>query len=236
MSDCFWGIKEVVIIAQLCHSYCLTCNGPLNTQCYTCVSTYFLSGNTCSTACLTGYGQVTASKICVLCDLKCITCAGTATNCSSCTASGADAAYLSGNTCVLSCPSTTFGNNTTRTCNSCPSNCNNCTSSTVCTTCTSPYLLLSTSCVSSCPGGTFTGTGVCTSCDSKCLSCTGALDTQCQSCATGYTLSGSTCAASCLPTYGPSSTPKICLSCMAYCLSCNLVSTNCSSCVTSGSN
>ena len=73
-SQCTWGMKEVIATVQKCNSICLTCFGPDSTKCYSCIASYYLSGNTCSTSCLAGYGTVTSSFICVLCDLKCVVC------------------------------------------------------------------------------------------------------------------------------------------------------------------
>ena len=35
-SNSRWGVKEVVVIARLCHAACLSCFGGLATQCYSC--------------------------------------------------------------------------------------------------------------------------------------------------------------------------------------------------------
>lgn len=32
----FWGIKELMIVAKLCHDYCFTCYGPDNNNCLSC--------------------------------------------------------------------------------------------------------------------------------------------------------------------------------------------------------
>jgi hypothetical protein len=74
ISGCSWGFKEAIILAKTCNSACTECSGSSSNQCYSCISSNFLSGNTCSNNCLAGYGQVGGSNICVLCDLKCILC------------------------------------------------------------------------------------------------------------------------------------------------------------------
>lgn len=153
----------------------------------------------------------TGTNVCVLCNLKCTACAETATNCSSCTPSGTDAAYLYGTTCIVSCPATTIGNNATRICDGCPSNCNTCTSTTVCTVCTSPYGLHTSLCYNPCPAASYYSSGVCVSCDPKCLACTSS-PTTCSVCSNtapnvAY-LSGTSCLTSCLTGTYPSTNPN----------------------------
>lgn len=74
-ANCKWGFKEVMILARTCHSYCTECSGAASTTCYSCIASKFLSGNECAAACLTGYGLVTGSNVCVACDIKCTACA-----------------------------------------------------------------------------------------------------------------------------------------------------------------
>lgn len=47
----FWGIKDLIIISKNCHSTCLTCVGPLVTDCTSCYSGSYLNGNTCVATC-----------------------------------------------------------------------------------------------------------------------------------------------------------------------------------------
>ena len=48
-----WGIEEVIIAEMLCHAYCATCTGALDTECLSCNSGYYLQGNTCVQTCST---------------------------------------------------------------------------------------------------------------------------------------------------------------------------------------
>lgn len=61
------GIRDLVVITYLCHSWCLTCTGSLSSQCSSCIGSHFLSGTTCDTVCLPGYGTNLPSNICILC-------------------------------------------------------------------------------------------------------------------------------------------------------------------------
>ncbi len=95
-----------------------TCCG-CNSNCYTCANTavyctgctgglYLFPGNhTCIASCpTTNYYTNSTSFTCVACNNKCLVCLGPSTNCTSCTISGANQAYLfsSNNTCLTNCP------------------------------------------------------------------------------------------------------------------------------------
>ena len=43
----YWGIKDLLVVARLCHDECLTCYGALNSQCLTCAAGFYLEGNKC---------------------------------------------------------------------------------------------------------------------------------------------------------------------------------------------
>ena len=67
-----WGVKEIMVLAKLCHTACTSCFGGAATQCWSCENDtpMKLSGTTCNESCLAGYGD-TLSGVCVLCDLTC---------------------------------------------------------------------------------------------------------------------------------------------------------------------
>ena len=92
-----WGIKELIVAAKLCHSYCQTCFDGTSSGCLSCASGYFLQGNvcvascgasmyevtdirTCSTVCPTSYHAFvdsgTGIKSCQRCQSGCLICSG----------------------------------------------------------------------------------------------------------------------------------------------------------------
>ena len=144
-----------MILAKTCHSSCTECFGSASSQCYSCISSSFLSGNTCSAGCLAGYGQVTGSNICILCDLRCTACSINSTYCSACQSIAPNNAFLYLSTCVNPCPNGTFANTATRTCDPCVSKCVVCSDSLSCTTCLAGYTLRSGLCDSNCPQGKY---------------------------------------------------------------------------------
>ncbi len=153
-----WGFKEYYMLVAACHSYCSSCTSGLNTACSACASPYWLSATTCSASCLAGYGMSSTPRVCVLCSLYCAQCEGTATNCSSCQASGLYESFLNGSTCLVSCPVGKVADASTHECKSCSnSNCDACSASnlTSCLDCNSATFWLSYDCLVSCPSGYF---------------------------------------------------------------------------------
>jgi len=61
----WWGIKELIISAKLCHSYCSTCYGPNNSNCLSCASSYYLQGNVCLQTCDNSLYTLPAKNLCV---------------------------------------------------------------------------------------------------------------------------------------------------------------------------
>jgi hypothetical protein len=51
ISGCNWGFKEAIVLAKKCDPACTECFGGASTQCYSCISSNYLSGNTCSSSC-----------------------------------------------------------------------------------------------------------------------------------------------------------------------------------------
>lgn len=47
----FWGIKDLLISARICHPQCKTCFGPTAGECKTCAPGYYLWGNFCVPKC-----------------------------------------------------------------------------------------------------------------------------------------------------------------------------------------
>ena len=153
---------------------CTSCASPLYLDSYTCVSACSAPNwgvnNTkkCESICQfeNEFGDEYDNRICKRCDNNCRTCVNLSTYCLSCNPPN----YLSGSSCVSTCPSPRWGNNISRTCDAscansneygdasyrickkCDLNCATCLgTSTVCTSCKFPLYLSSTICVSACP-------------------------------------------------------------------------------------
>ena len=225
-------------ICFVCYSTCLTCNGPNADNCLSCNVGFFLNETNCD-AC--------NSTICK-------TCSGTADNCSSCDTSKYLINLTTSYTCDFSCPYGFYSDNLTNTCKECDSSCATCSngSSTDCNSCASGYykssngaclqcnskcqscIVLATNCIScppslgtvlylndcisQCPNGYYNRTqdNSCQKCDSSCLQCVNQTVSDCTKCDDGLYVSG-------IP-FGA------CLTCDFNCKTCNISSTNCTSC------
>jgi proprotein convertase subtilisin/kexin type 5 len=111
------------------------------------------------------------------------------------------------NTCVNSCPTTTYANSFSLSCLSCQVPCLSCiNTASNCLTCTfsggKTLMLYNSQCYSTCPALTFTNGSSCLACDTvtaKCSTCNGTA-TNCTSCNSGDYLSqpgSGTCASTC---------------------------------------
>ena len=151
---------------------CLTCNSFDN--CTSCVSPMLVFNYTnCVSECPSGYGYDGISSCAKCRKTRCISCPNSLNTCSQCKSGY----YLNGNSCVANCPSGTFPNQLTGTCDICDVSCETCTDSTTCLTCNSTgsyptYDTISKLCVSECPIGTAPNYGMCESCDLGCDNCT----------------------------------------------------------------
>jgi len=83
-----------------------------DTNCLACSVGFYLSGNTCVTACPNGFFGNISTKTCDPCNATCSICITSTTDCNSCK----NGYYLLGNTCLTTCPNGFFGNTTTNTC------------------------------------------------------------------------------------------------------------------------
>ncbi len=212
-------------VCTSCTTACTLCLDGTATNCQACSTNYTLSGTTCSTSCLSGYGPSPTLGLCLLCTYPCLTCNLIASNCTTCDNSlGTLYLYYSGSslyTCVSTCPNPTFLDLSTSplscslcntACNSCNNNANNCTA------CITGYALLNNTCYNPCPNGYYTNGLICSKCDISCTLCSTS-PTNCQACAISgpsksYLL-GSTCLASCPNPYFQSDNsgvgPTLCL-------------------------
>ena len=103
-----------------CVSPCLLCSSA--TTCLSCISSFifFSSNSSCLSSCPSGYYNQSVS--CSQCVSPCGNCTS-ATFCISCSVN-----YFYNNSCILgsSCPSGTYANTTTRSCENCSSTCATC--------------------------------------------------------------------------------------------------------------
>ena len=121
-----------------CHNFCLTCTGPTNTECLSCVGLPYLaslSGTTCD--CVENYyavfNQITQVYECQTCHPLCAECFGALP--SQCTKCLPGITYNDPTTC--SCPIGTYYNTISNTCTKCDTLCSNCfgSQSNQCTSC-----------------------------------------------------------------------------------------------------
>lgn len=184
-----------------CHAWCLSCWGGLNTQCNRCnnitnssnqVTIYYLisGSSTCSQTCPDlQYIDSRVPNYCQLCSSSCLTCAGNSTTCLTCQTGN----YFYNNTCIPTCPTSTYPNIMASICASCDAACLACTGSGAnsCQSCKSPYLLSfgTTSCISQCPNGQYSNSTAngCLLCSSICHTCINA-STICTTCSVASSL------------------------------------------------
>lgn len=225
--------SDVVCVA--CNTICKTCSGEPSI-CSSCNSgSYpYLYSSTCNSNCPNGkYGDGSA---CYSCANPCNTCSSS-TICLSCTIKNSSPdsgsiTYLTGNSCVVNCPTGYVGNITTLVCDKCSSNCYTCVGGTsFCTSCSSGLYLLDISCVSQCPtDGTYVvASNICYKCKSPCETCS--VTTQnCASCLTGYSLLNSYCLSKCPSGY--TSINSQCMACKSPCATCSNSPALCLTCIT----
>lgn len=156
-----------------CNGECVTCFGPLNSNCITCPTGKFLSINknsyTC-TLCPPGtYPE--SSGVCHNCDPNCVTCfGGSSSECNSCDPNkfffeyqcwiNCPDGYFGVNntmTCETTCPIKNFGYKGTNTCWPCTVNCDKCVGigDNQCTVCEKGFLLEEGRCVNPCSSDHF---------------------------------------------------------------------------------
>ncbi|KRW99950.1 Insulin-like growth factor binding protein, N-terminal [Pseudocohnilembus persalinus] len=164
-----------------CDSRCVECYDSTQDDCTSCdVSNYYLDGNSCK----------------LICTNNCYTCQTTPTEDSTVCLSCDYPHFLSGTSCVATCPAGEYGNMAGYTCDSCPTECATCTDLNTCQSCQPGYYYYSwdNSCVTNCPDNYYenTGTLTCDYCNDNCRTCQ-TTSTNCQSCLDNYILSGGAC-------------------------------------------
>jgi proprotein convertase subtilisin/kexin type 5 len=227
------GYANVSGTAQPCEGDCATCQS-LTTNCTSCKSLNLL-GNQCTATCPSNFAPVFG--VCTLCQSPCVTCSQTTTQCTSCISTATPQVYLSGSSCVQSCPTSTYANSTLQQCVACESPCSTCNSKTICQSCVSGYNLYLSSCLNGfCPGGYTPVASQCVLCSSPCLTCTTSPST-CSSCRHGLSpelyLINVTCvqANQCPSGTYPDVSSNLCAACQPPCSTCTSL-TVCLSCTT----
>ena len=106
-------------VCSTCSSPCLTCTSLNN--CITCdTGNKLLYGQqTCQSSCLLGQYDDGNGR-CQKCSIYCSNCTGSADNCLNCTILGGVGYYLSGSSCIATCPNGTYANTSTLECSACP--------------------------------------------------------------------------------------------------------------------
>jgi hypothetical protein len=221
--------KLCIPISTSCHFSCLTCSGPLPTQCLTCIPSATLQSSACK--CMTSF-YMAPTGICAPCHSTCLECTGPSS--SECTTCPASFILTSLGTCT--CPPSQTLNTATDLCESflCHSTCLTCaTTPTQCTSCPpQSFLAPDSSCI--CQAGTYrdSSTTQCLPCHPSCLTCSGPLDTHCLTCRSSqYSTPDRKCMCPVGSLYSPTSNQCESLLCHPSCLTCRGTTlTDCLSC------
>ena len=181
---------------QRCPFGCNTCL--LDGSCFICETGFTLDPTTkvcyVSTCMLNQYNDTNST--CMNCVPECLSCSGTATNCTACPVN----TFLSNMTCGTTCPLGTFGHVQSKSCRKCDPRCLQCSSFSNCTICQLDFYLLSfynpknTPCVPACPVGFYVDiNNICQRCYKDCKSCYGPSEYQCLECYPNFKLDEGKC-------------------------------------------
>lgn len=231
-------------VCEPCNSPCKTCiNHP--SYCTSCINGKgYLQTSAIAQSCVLSCvdGTYPSGGVCQVCDFRCATCLGSATNCVACPAN--QVLYKGG--CWGACPAISLqrvGQNASCTdncpdgfykvsvteCAACSIQCTTCegTAST-CTSCLHGSVSINGSCTVLCGENEFSFQGFCVACSASCYGCQ--FNPQnCLSCASGYVKTGSICQKGCLSHQFYENNLKKCISCSAECATCTS-STYCTTC------
>ena len=198
-----------------CNSACLLCTSSAQTSCTKCgnfstnIYYKYTKSNICNTTCPDGeFISASIPNYCQICSINCVTCYGTAENCTSSTC--AANFYFLNNSCLAACPDNYYADVTLRQCLQCTAGCQSCFAAGLssCTKCkalnngTLYYLQTGiTTCGPSCASGEDLNnvTLQCTACNPVCATCTSY--SVCQNCQSlngvAYYLNSGSCIISC---------------------------------------
>lgn len=108
-------VRTGLTLRANCDYPCASCSASTPSTCTSCLAAtpaLYLQNNACVTTC--NEGKLPLSGTCVDCNSQCVTCAVSQDRCTKCGKTNFE--FLSGTTCVNSCPDGTFGNIVTNTC------------------------------------------------------------------------------------------------------------------------
>ncbi|XP_062274784.1 proprotein convertase subtilisin/kexin type 6 [Scomber scombrus] len=224
-----------------CHSECgeQGCDGPDADHCLNCINFSFgslKSGRTCVNHCPSGHYEDITSRRCRRCTKGCEKCDGrSASSCLLCRRG----LYLNAlnSSCIDTCPSGYFADESQRLCLMCHERCMTCLRyADRCTACSEGYSLAGMTCVPECTNGTFFHLEemTCSPCHSSCRTCTGPGKEECIQCAEGYLQQEWRCVQTCIPGYYSEEAAgvphKMCHRCEANCLTCSGPGMTCTRC------
>ena len=139
-----------------CHANCVTCSGPGESFCKTCLGPLFYKSNITGGYCIATCDQLgyynAGSVACQPCHVTCLNCSGSSL--SQCTACN-NGTYLSSGECRYVCPPEKYQNLLSNTCSGCDGSCIYCFGPTIdnCTTCITGMVLYNFTCTLTCPKG-----------------------------------------------------------------------------------
>ncbi|XP_069939490.1 furin-like protease 2 isoform X1 [Cherax quadricarinatus] len=212
-------------VCQACHSSCISCVGPTESDCLYCAQQHFLMGSKCVGACPDGHYALRGR--CLPCSHGCSTCTSY-TSCSTCS----QHFYLLNNQCISVCPSGFYSDR--GICTACEEACKTCYGprGDQCASCSNSSFLLNSSCHSTCPPSHYPEGSECYPCYHNCQTCKGSGLNDCTSCHDYLTLDGGMCIECQSGSYYNLSS-QACEPCNKSCLTCSSGGDNgCTSCQT----
>ena len=224
------------LVCAPCNAPCKTCmNHP--SFCTSCLNGKgYLQTSAVSQSCVLSCvaGTYPVGGVCQVCDFKCATCLGSATNCISCPSG--QVLYKGG--CWSQCPAISLqrvGQNASCSdtcpdgfykvsqteCAPCAIECTTCSgSATNCTSCLHGSVSINGSCTVQCGENEFSFRGICVACSKSCYGCKNTPQ-NCISCARGYVKTGSICEKGCLSHQFFDAGQQRCIACGPGCATCS---------------
>ena len=216
-----WGIFDLSVFIDACHTLCKTCVAATQFDCLSCNDGLYMQTtpgpSLCDPLCPEGFYTDPSSTSCPPCNSSCQACSGPLpTNCLRCYPGTFLTVVGSSSTCG-SCASGTWSDLINGICSVCDPNCLTCSGGSFkeCLSCVGTKYFYDNQCWSKCSDGTFgvngtmtcekscpansfpyEGSNTCWPCN-NCVKCTGIADNQCTVCFTGHFLEEGKCVNSC---------------------------------------
>jgi proprotein convertase subtilisin/kexin type 5 len=202
---------------QSCDPSCIVCNGPSNSNCIQCSTSYAMYLGQCVAVCPSGFISVNGN--CIACNSSCVTCSLSANYCTSCQPNY----ILANGMCSLpniTCPSGQYYDIALSHCQSCDASCLNCSALgySNCLACNAGFTFVNGQCVSNCNSTSYysNSSNNCQNCSSTCLTCNSS--SNCLSCPTGKFLLNGQCQVACPVSYY--NYGQVCYPCGGNCSTC----------------